>query len=567
MRKPPGIVYGADEAPPRGVTVLTAIQHVGVMSIFLIYPVLISREAGSSPEDASNLVSIALLVLGFGAALQALNRGPVGAGILCAPVPSAIYLVPSLLAVRQGGLPLVFGMTVFAGLIEVVLSRALRFLRPLFPPEIAGLVILLIGVTTGAVGVRTLIGAGDPEPPGPVHAIVAAVTLGTMVALNVWTRGGWRLFCVLIGMAAGYALAALLGAVGLAERGAFAAASWIALPRFGHVSWAFDASLAITFAVTAVAGSLKAAGNITTFQKLNDADWIRADMRSISRGVLADGVAATLAGALGTTGVNSGSNAVGVANATGVLSRNIGYVIAALLVALAFFPKLGILLYLMPKAVSGAALLFAATFIFINGLEIMTSRLLDARRTLVIGLSFMVGMGVDFFPGFFGKLPPAALALFGSSLVFGTLTALALNLLFRLGVRRTEKLVVDVARVDSVAIESFMEAQGAAWGARRDVIDRASFNLNQSIETIVEGCNPQGPLEVEATFDEFNLNVRVSYAGPPLELPEKRPTNEEIMESEEGQRRLAGFMLRRHADRVAATHKAGRSTILFHFDH
>jgi xanthine permease XanP len=65
---------------------------------------------------------------------------------------------------------------------------------------------------------------------------------------------------------------------------------------------------------------------------------------------------------------------------------------------------------------------------------------------------------------------------------------------------------------------------------------------------------------------EFNLNVRVSYVGPPLELPDKRPTNEEIMESN-GQRRLAGFMLRCYADRVAATHKAGGSTILFHFDH
>jgi hypothetical protein len=39
------------------------------------------------------------------------------------------------------------------------------------------------------------------------------------------------------------------------------------------------------------------------------------------------------------------------------------------------------------------------------------------------------------------------------------------------------------------------------------------------------------------------------------------------METEVGQRRLAGFMLRRFADRVAATHRAGRSTILFHFDH
>jgi NCS2 family nucleobase:cation symporter-2 len=567
MRKPPGIVYGADESSPRAVALLTAIQHVGVMSIFLIYPVLISREAGGSPQTTIDLVSIALLVLGIGAALQALNRGPVGAGILCAPVPSAIYLVPSLLAVRQGGLPLLFGMTAFAGLIEIALSRVLRFLRPLFPPEIAGLVILLIGVATGAVGIRTLIGVGDPEPPGLAHAIVAAVTLGTMVALNVWTRGGLRLFCVLIGMAIGYALAEVLGAVDSTQRETFAAVSWLALPRFGHVSWAFDAGLALTFAVTAVAASLKAAGNITTFQKLNDADWIRADMRSISRGVLADGVAATLAGTLGTVGVNSGSNAVGVANATGVLSRNIGYVIAALLITLAFFPKLGILLYLMPKAVSGAALFFVATFIFINGLEIMTSRLLDARRTLVIGLSFLAGIAVDFFPDFFGNLPATALTLFGSSLVLGTLTALALNLLFRLGVRKTEKLAVDAARVDSVAIESFMEAQGAAWGARRDVIDRASFDLTQSIETIVESCEPQGPLEIEASFDEFNLDVRVSYSGPPLELPEKRPTNEEIMASEEGQRRLAGFMLRRYADRVAATHRGGRSTILFHFDH
>lgn len=157
--------------------------------------------------------------------------------------------------------------------------------------------------------------------------------------------------------------------------------------------------------------------------------------------------------------------------------------------------------------------------------------------------------------------------LIGSSFVFSTLIALTLNLLFRLGVKKTATLKVDVAQIDRRKIEDFMEAQGAAWGARRDVIERASFNLTQSIETIVEGCEPQGPLDVAATFDEFNLGLRVMYSGPPLELPEKRPTNEEIMESEEGQRRLAGFMLRRHADRVASAHKAGRSTIHFHFDH
>src|SRR5262249_35608412 len=149
-----------------------------------------------------------------------------------------------------------------------------------------------------------------------------------------------------------------------------------------------------------------------------------------------------------------------------------------------------------------------------------------------------------------------------SSLVLGTLTALLLNLFFRVGARRTQSLIVAPGSVDPAKIDEFMEAQGASWGARRDVIDRASFNLAQSIETIVDSCEPDGPLEITASFDEFNLDVRVSYDGAPIELPERRPSNEEIMASEEGQRRLAGFMLRRHADRVQASHRGGRSTIL-----
>jgi len=258
---------------------------------------------------------------------------------------------------------------------------------------------------------------------------------------------------------------------------------------------------------------------------------------------------------------------VGLANATGILSRQVAYVLAGLLVFFAFVPKLGMLLFLMPGAVAGPALLFAAAFIFVNGLEIMTSRLLDARRTFVIGFSFMLGLAIDFFPGAFAQFPEWVQPVLGSSIVLGPVIALLLNGLFRLGVRKTQKMLVEPTRIDSAAIEAYMETSGAEWGARRDVIDRASFNLTQSIETIVEGCEPQGPLEVAATFDEFNLDLRVSYVGPPLELPEKRPSNEEIMASEEGQRRLAGFMLRRYADRVQATHKAGHSTILFHFDH
>jgi xanthine permease XanP len=566
-RKPANVVYGVDEAPPIGVTLLSGLQHIGIISIALVYPLLIARAAQLSVEQTSNILAATMLVLGVGAVLQSLPRGPVGARYLCPPVCTAAYLDPSLFAIKSGGLPLAFGMTAFGGVIETAMSRLLRPLRPYLPTEISGLVVVLIAVSMCNLGFRNLLGIGASRPVDLAEHIVAAVTLATMVGLSVWSRGTPRLFCALIGMVLGYIVAAVAGTLTGADLETVEMAPYFSVPNLAAYGWSWDAGLAIPFAVAALGTCIRGIGDITICQKINDDDWVRPNMRSVSGGVLANGLSNVLGGLLGGHGVSTYTSSVGLAAATGVTSRRVGYAIGGIFVLFAFLPKASALLLIMPRPVIGAALLFTAVIIFVNGLQIITSRLLDARRTFVIGLSFMAGIAVDFYPGFFGKLPTEMLAIFGSALVMGTLVALTLNLIFRLGVRKTQQFVVDSSRLDPVAIEAFMEARGAAWGARRDVIDRASFDLTQSVETIVESCEPQGPLEIEASFDEFNLDVRVSYSGPPLELPERRPTNEEIMASEEGQRRLAGFMLRRYADRVASTHRGARSMILFHFDH
>jgi NCS2 family nucleobase:cation symporter-2 len=566
-RKPLNIVYGVDENPPLGVTVVSALQHVGLISIFLLFPLLVCREAQLSPDKILDVLSLSMLAMGAGAILPALARGPVGSGYLCPSIFTVAYLGPSLLALKAGGLSLVFGMTVFAGCVEAALSRLLRHLRALFPSEIAGLVVVLLGVTIGAIGIRYVLGADIPQAASGRELAVAAISLGAMVALNVWTGGFFRMFCALLGMIVGYAAAALLGILTESDMQKVMDAPLVSVPSLGHLGWSFDFALIGAFAVGALAACLKTIGNVTTCQKMNDAEWVRPDMHSISKGVLADGLGTVTAGILGTVGVNSSPSAVGLAGATGVTSRRVAYGIGAIFFALAFLPKVASVLSIIPRPVMGAALVFSACFVFVNGVQIITSRLLDARRTFVIGLAFLSGIAVDLLPGYFANVPAQFQPLVSSSLVVGMLTAVLLNLVFRLGVRQTQRLHVNPKAVDLAEIEAFMEARGAAWGARRDVIDRASFNLQQSIETIAEGCDPQGPLEITASFDEFNLDVRMSYAGVPLELPDKRPSNEEIMASEEGQRKLAGFMLRRYADRVAATHKAGRSTILFHFDH
>lgn len=566
-RKPLNIVFGVDDKPPLGVTAVSALQHVGLISIFLLFPLLVCREAQLSQDTTLDVLSLSMLAMGVGAILPSLSRGPIGSGYLCPSIFTVAYLGPSLLAVKTGGLSLVYGMTVFAGCVEVALSRLLRHLRVFFPPEIAGLVVVLLGVTIGVIGIRYVLGADSPQPASARELAVAAISLGAMVALNVWTGGLFRMFCALLGMIVGYAAAAILGILTASELERIMDVPIISFPSLGHIAWTFDFSLIGAFAIGALAACLKAIGNITTCQKMNDAEWVRPDMHSISKGVLADGLGTVTAGLVGTVGVNSSPSSVGLAGATGVTSRHVAYAIGVIFLALAFFPKAAGVLAIVPRAVMGAALLFAACFVFVNGVQIITSRLLDSRRTFVIGLAFLSGIAVDLLPGYFANVPPQLQPLVSSSLVVGMLTAVFLNLVFRLGIRQSEKLLVTPDTFSSAEIEAFVEERGAAWGARRDVIDRATFNLTQSIETIVDGCEPQGPLEIEATFDEFNLDLRVSYVGPPIELPERRPSNEEIMESEEGQRRLAGFMLRKYADRVGATHRAGRSTILFHFDH
>lgn len=568
MRRPTNLVYGPDETPPWAVTLAAGLQHVVIMSPNLLYPVLIAQAASLSPATTASIVSLMFLALAVGALLQCFRRRGIGSGYLAQPIPTVVYFVPSLLAAKEGGLPLVLGMTLAAGLFEIALARALRPLRPLFPPEVAGVVVLLIGITTGMVGLRELFGSGAVQPPPSAGALwTALATLAVMVALNVWGSSALRMTCVLVGFCAGYAAALATGTMRDGAVGQIAAMPLVALPALDHVGFRFDAALALPFAVAALAATLKVVGNVTTAQRATDAGWQRPDMHTITGGVVADGLGSVVAALFGSYGVNSGTAPVGLASATGVQSRRVAYVVAAIFAVLAFVPKIGVALYLMPAPVAGAALVFASTFIVVNGLQIMSARLLDTRRTFVIGLALVAGLAVDLVPAAIRVLPAGLQSAVGSALVFGSLVALGLNFVFRYGVRKVAALTVAPAAIDTRAIEDFMESRGAAWGARRDTVERASFNLAQALETIVESGVVSGPMQVEASFDEFRLDVRVSYSGRPIELPAERPSDAEIVDAEGGHLRLAGWLLRRFADRVTAVHRAGRTTLTFHFDH
>jgi xanthine permease XanP len=567
MKKPPQLVYGSDERPPLAIMMISAMQHVAVVAIFLIYPLIVARAADVPPQQIAAILRLSLLAMAAGTVLQALPRGPIGSRFLAPTIYTGIYLAPSMLAAKLGGMPLVWGMTIFAGFVEIGLSRVWSRLRAFVPPETAGMVVFLIGVIIGLAALRVMLGEGhDGEVPAD-DALIAGASLATMIALNIWNKGKLRLFCILIGMAVGYVVSGFTGHITAAAIHEVLNQPLLAWPSIGHLSWAFDSSMVIPFVVTGLAAAMSTTAVVTTYQRLTDADWVRPDMRSISGGILGDGISAVVAGLLGTHGMTLSSPSVGIVAATGVASRRIAFAMAGILVLTSFVPSLVGVLTIMPAPVMAAAMLFTAFFVMIGGIQIVATRVLDSRRTIVIGAGTMSFLAISVFPKAFAGVPDWAQPLTTSPLVLATLVALSLNLVFRIGIRRSVTLTVQPEALVPQDVERFIESAGGNWGARRDVITRVEWAVQQGLDALLQHGRIAGPIELSISYDEFDIDVRIAYEGLMLELPERPPTHDELLDSEDGLRRMAGFLVRGQADRVDSVAEHGRSALLLHFKH
>ena len=564
MARPPGLLYAVDETPPPVTFVIAALQQVAVMSNSLIYPVILAREAGLTTSDLLNFASVAMLALGVATILLCARSRYTGCGYLCPAGFTQIYLGPSLLALQHGGLALVFGMTISAGLLQVAIAPLLRRVRMLLPPEIAGLVIAVVGLSIAVVGVRYGLGITGAGAIRPIYLVVAGISLVTMIVLNIWTKGYTRMFCVLIGMGVGYAVSAAVGIVDLSAAVPAGGLDLVRPPHFRFIQIRFDPTELAPFIIVALAGTLHLMGNISTAQRINDDDWIRPDFRSLSGGLAGNGVAAVLCGLAGSLGINSYTSCIGVSTATGITSRSVAYAIGVVFAVLALVPSAAIVVATIPAPVIGAAMFFTAAFVFTSGLQMITARMLDSRKTIVIGLSFGAAAMADIYHGVFATAPAFLQPVLGDALVMGTSCGVLLNLVTRIGIRQLAAIRLDPGHINRDAVEEFLAEQGAHWAARRDIINRATFGVVQLLELLGE---VPGGIELEARFDEFNLDLRVRYTGAPLEFPERRPSAREIMASAEGERLLAGHLLRRSADRISSRALGERTEVHLHYDH
>lgn len=564
--KPSQLLYGLEDRPPALVNGFLGLQHVSIIAISFVMPILLVHEGGGTTSQITFIVSMSMLAGGIGVIAQALRSGPVGSGYLCPQVCGPSFLAASVLCIKTGGLPLVFGMTACAGVIEALFSRVVHRLRILFPTEVTGLIVTMVGITVVKLAGRNFLSLDNSGAINQQGLSVGIITLMLMVSLNIWSKGNIRLFCILIGIVGGYLAALIFGQLTPAEIKAAMSHPLLWNPIAHHPGWSFDATLILPMGIAVICSSLKSVGDLTTCQKINDTKWKRVDLVNVQKGILADAVGCFTAGVIGGFGQSTSSSNIGLTIATGVTSRIVAFSTGGILIILAFCPKLSGIFAVMPPPVVGATLIFAVGFMIVAGIQIIMSRMIDSRKTFVIGLSIIFGLTVDMLPQAFVDLHPWLKAIFSSSLSAATISALVLNLIFRIGIKSKASLLIYAETPYSQVIVEFMERHGGEWAARPEVIKKATAATSEYVEAIGGPGTLGEAISINISFDEYNLDVVIKHPGELPELSHRAPEPDALLEPD-GVLKMAGFLVRSLTDRIESKISNGEAITKLHFEH
>jgi xanthine permease XanP len=439
VTKPENLIYGLDDKPPWTISFILGLQHVFTMSSTLVLPVVIAREMGAGIDVVQSLVCFSMIAAGLGTVFQALRKGPIGSGYICPNLCGPSYLSVSVQAAWLGGLPLMHGMTIISGIFEMLFSRVIQKLRFLFPPEITGLVVLMVAVALIPLGTSKFVGIAYQGDAINLKGLsIAVVTLFSMIGFSIWGKGKLKLYCVLIGLGIGYVLSIASGVILQKDFTVFLHAPWFSLPGKGtkFLSYSFDWALVLPFMVVSLCQSLKSFGNLITCQKINDENWTAPDMKNVGKGLLASGLSVTLAGLFGGMATDTSASNVGLSAATSATSRYIAFYAGFIFVGLAFLPKLTAVFSVMPEPIMGAMIIFVTCFMIIQGIQILIGSSMNTRKTFVIGLSFIFGLSAIILPDLYSRLPSWLSPIFSSSLTLATVLAIILNQIFSIGAKK-----------------------------------------------------------------------------------------------------------------------------------
>lgn len=377
---------------------------------------------------------MALFASGVSTFIQCRRIGGIGTGLLCIQGTSFSFIGPIISAGLTGGLPVIFGACMAASTVEMLISRLLKYTRKIITPLVSGIVVTLIGMSLIKVGITACGGGAVAKSNGTFgsfeHVGLAALVLLLIIFFNRSSNRYLRMSSIVIGLVIGYAVAWCMGLVDFSSVQSYGGFN-IPVPfKYGlSFDWSAFIALGLVYLITAI----EAYGDITA-NSLISGEPVEGKtfVKRASGGILADGFNSMLAGVF-----NSFPNSVfaqnnGMIQLTGVASRYVGYYIAGFLILLGLFPAVGLVFSLMPEPVLGGATLLMFGTVASAGIRIIAAQTIDRKATLVMALSFSLGLSVELVPEILSQLPETVRNIFSSGITTGGVTAILANALIRI---------------------------------------------------------------------------------------------------------------------------------------
>lgn len=429
-----GLIYGLNDRPPLRETFFAALQHLLAIFVAIITPPLIIANAIQlDQETTSFLVSMSLMVSGVATFIQCRRLGKIGCGLLCIQGTSFSFIGPIITAGLAGGLPAIFGATVAGSVVEMFVSRILKYARRIITPLVSGIVVTLIGMSLIKVGIISC-GGGNASAPdfGSLQNIgIALMVLVLIIIFNRSSNRFLRMGSIVIGLIVGYAVSWWLGMVDFSSIQSYAGINY---PQPFKYGLSFDFSSILGLGLVYLITSIEAYGDITANSLISE-EPVEGEtfIQRAEGGILADGFNSMIAGLFFSSFPNSiFAQNNGMIQLTGVASRYVGYFIAALLIILGVFPAIGNVFSLMPAPVLGGATLLMFGTVAAAGIRIIASQTINRKATLVMAISFAMGLSVEMVPDILKQLPDSLQSIFSSGITTGGLTAIITNMVIRI---------------------------------------------------------------------------------------------------------------------------------------
>ena len=347
--------YGIEDRPEHWwQSLLFGWQHTLVDISPFVLPLALAAALGMDAAATAELISFGLIGMGVATLIQTTfgNRLPIIQG------PSATLAGTLAPVATQVGGAAMWG-AVFVGAIAetaIGLSGLLGRLRRAFPPVVAGVVVLTIGLSLGRLAISLSVGDGSAPNLALAAGVVALVLLLQKFGADRW---GGLLARAAIDIAIWVEGLGVGGALGLVDWQLVASRPWLQLPRpfpYGGPGFGWEFGIAATLAVAAgyIGSMVESVGDYVATAAVADEELTETH---VSRGITAEGIGCMLAASVGGMPCTSYTQNVGIIAATGIASRHVVRVAAVILLAYGLCPKFVAMLVALPRTVLGGVFL------------------------------------------------------------------------------------------------------------------------------------------------------------------------------------------------------------------